>query len=57
VDLAHPLDDGSAGVMVRSIDETARALGDGKRGLHAVSLRTLRWATAVGYAKRTDPSA
>ena len=28
VDLAHPLDDGSAGVMVRSIDETARGLGD-----------------------------
>jgi phytoene dehydrogenase-like protein len=27
VDLAHPLDDGSAGVMVRSIDETARGLG------------------------------
>jgi phytoene dehydrogenase-like protein len=28
VDLAHPLDDGSAGVMVRSIDETARGLGE-----------------------------
>ena len=28
MDLAHPLDDGSAGVMVRSIDETARALGE-----------------------------
>jgi phytoene dehydrogenase-like protein len=28
IDLAHPLDDGSAGVMVRSIDETARALGE-----------------------------
>jgi phytoene dehydrogenase-like protein len=28
VDLAHPLDDGSAGVMVRSIDKTARGLGD-----------------------------
>jgi phytoene dehydrogenase-like protein len=28
VDLAHPLDDGSAGVMVRSIDETAEGLGD-----------------------------
>jgi phytoene dehydrogenase-like protein len=27
VDLAHPLDDGSAGVMVKSIDETARGLG------------------------------
>jgi phytoene dehydrogenase-like protein len=28
VDLAHPLDDGSAGVMVRSIDETVRGLGE-----------------------------
>jgi phytoene dehydrogenase-like protein len=28
VDLAHPLDDGSAGVMLRSIEETARGLGD-----------------------------
>ena len=27
VDLAHPLDDGSAGVMVRSIERTARGLG------------------------------
>jgi phytoene dehydrogenase-like protein len=27
VDLAHPLDDGSAGVMVRSIDDTAAGLG------------------------------
>jgi phytoene dehydrogenase-like protein len=32
VSLAHPLDDGSAGVMVRSIEETARGLGeDGAR--------------------------
>jgi phytoene dehydrogenase-like protein len=28
IDLAHPLDDGSAGVMVRSIDETAKGLGE-----------------------------
>jgi len=28
IDLAHPLDDGSAGVMVQSVDETARGLGD-----------------------------
>jgi phytoene dehydrogenase-like protein len=28
VDLAHPLDDGSAGVMLRSIQETARGLGE-----------------------------
>lgn len=28
VDLAHPLDDGSAGVMLRSIDDTAVGLGD-----------------------------
>jgi phytoene dehydrogenase-like protein len=31
VDLAHPLDDGTAGVMLRSIDETAAGLGaDGR---------------------------
>jgi len=31
VDLAHPLDDGSAGVLLRSIDETAAGLGrDGR---------------------------
>ena len=31
VDLAHPLDDGTAGVMVRDLDETCRGLGaDGK---------------------------
>jgi phytoene dehydrogenase-like protein len=28
VDLAHPLDDGSAGVMVRSIEQTAEWLGE-----------------------------
>jgi phytoene dehydrogenase-like protein len=28
VGLAHPLDDGSAGVMVRDVDETARGLGE-----------------------------
>jgi phytoene dehydrogenase-like protein len=28
VDCAHPLDDGTAGVMLRSIDATAEALGD-----------------------------
>lgn len=33
VDLAHPLDDGTAGVMYRSLDQTERALGpvDGPR--------------------------
>src|ERR687896_2540976 len=32
VDCAHPLDDGSAGVMLRSLDETRAALGeDGAR--------------------------
>jgi phytoene dehydrogenase-like protein len=31
IDLAHPLDDGTAGVMVRSLDETCAGLGaDGK---------------------------
>jgi phytoene dehydrogenase-like protein len=28
VDLAHPLDDGTAGIMFQEIDDTARALGD-----------------------------
>lgn len=28
VDLAHPLDDGTAGVMVRSIEKTARGMGE-----------------------------
>ena len=28
VDLAHPLDDGSAGVMVKSVEDTARRLGE-----------------------------
>jgi phytoene dehydrogenase-like protein len=28
VDLAHPLDDGSAGVMVRSLDQTVEGLGE-----------------------------
>lgn len=31
VDLAHPLDDGRAGVLVRSLDETERLLGDDGR--------------------------
>ncbi len=31
VDCAHPLDDGSAGVMLRSLEETARGLGDDGR--------------------------
>ncbi|MDF1603170.1 NAD(P)/FAD-dependent oxidoreductase [Nocardioides sp. YIM 152315] len=32
VDLAHPLDDGTAAVLVRDLDETARGLGaDGRR--------------------------
>jgi phytoene dehydrogenase-like protein len=36
VDLAHPLDGGSAGVMVRSIEETARGLGDDGRAWRRV---------------------
>jgi hypothetical protein len=40
VDLAHPLDDGSAGVLVRSIEQTAQLLGrDGKRWRHPEGLR------------------
>ncbi len=36
VDLAHPLDDGSAGVMVRSIEDTAAGLGDDGRAWRGV---------------------
>ena len=36
IDLAHPLDDGSAGVMVRSIDETAEGLGEDGRAWRRV---------------------
>ncbi|MEU6578421.1 NAD(P)/FAD-dependent oxidoreductase [Streptomyces sp. NPDC046805] len=42
VDCAHPLDDGTAGVLLRSVDETARLLGaDGARyrALFATSVR------------------
>ena len=36
IDLAHPLDDGSAGVMVRSIAETAEGLGEDGRAWQRV---------------------
>jgi phytoene dehydrogenase-like protein len=36
VDLAHPLDDGSAALMVRSIEETARGLGEDGRAWRRV---------------------
>src|SRR5436189_924218 len=36
VDCAHPLDDGSAGVMLRSIDATAEALGEDGRAWRLV---------------------
>jgi phytoene dehydrogenase-like protein len=36
VDLAHPLDDGSAGMMVRSIEQTARGLGEDGRAWERV---------------------
>ena len=42
VDLAHPLDDGSAGVMVRSVDETATGLGAGGSGWRRVFARPAR---------------
>lgn len=43
VDLAHPLDDGSAGVMLRSLDETVRGLGGDGRA----------WRRAFGPPSRT----
>ena len=46
VDLAHPLDDGSAGVMVRSIEETARGLeGDGAAWRRVFGAPSRRFAT------------
>jgi phytoene dehydrogenase-like protein len=42
VDLAHPLDDGSAGVMLRSIDATATGLGEDGRSWQ----RLFGWAAA-----------
>jgi phytoene dehydrogenase-like protein len=40
IDCVHPLDDGNAGVLYRSVDETASALGrDGRR-----------WRLAFGYS-------
>ena len=40
IDLAHPLDDGTAGVMVRDIEQTAAGLGDDGD----------RWRTVFGLA-------
>jgi phytoene dehydrogenase-like protein len=42
VDLAHPLDDGSAGVMFRSIEATAHALGRDGRAWRRVFARPAR---------------
>ena len=39
IDLAHPLDDGTAGVMVRSIDATARLARLGRRRVAAAVRR------------------
>lgn len=36
VDCAHPLDDGSAGVLYRSVDRTAAGLGSDERRWHAL---------------------
>jgi phytoene dehydrogenase-like protein len=45
VDLAHPLDDGTAGVMVRSIDDTAAGLGTDGR-----AWKRLFGRSAAGFA-------
>jgi phytoene dehydrogenase-like protein len=48
VDCAHPLDDGSAGVMLRSLEETARGLGEDGR--------TWKWvfAPSKGFGLLTE---
>ncbi len=49
VDLAHPLDDGSAGVMVRSIERTARGLGeDGSAWLRAFGSSSAHFDALLG---------
>ena len=49
VDLAHPLDDGSAGVLLRSIEATAVGLGD-----DGAAWRRLFGRPAVGFDDLTD---
>jgi phytoene dehydrogenase-like protein len=48
VDLAHPLDDGTAGVMVRSIEETAAGLGRDGRAWRRVFRRPSAGFDALG---------
>ena len=50
---AHPLDDGSAGVMLRSIEETAEGLGDGRRGL-AARVRRARRAPSTSSTRTSS---
>ena len=46
--LAHPLDDGSAGVLDRSFTETVRSLGaDGERWKHTFAPHARNWDTLV----------
>jgi phytoene dehydrogenase-like protein len=48
--LAHPLDDGTAPVVERSIDETARALGDDANGYRRLMGSTVRnWERLVPF--------
>ncbi|MDQ0994589.1 NAD(P)/FAD-dependent oxidoreductase [Streptomyces sp. V3I7] len=42
VDCAHPLDDGSAGVLLRSVEETARMLGPDARRYRALFAPSVR---------------
>jgi phytoene dehydrogenase-like protein len=49
VDCAHPLDDGSAGVMLRSIDATAQALG-----IDGPPWRRKFGASAAAFAELSD---
>ena len=51
--LAHPLDDGTAAVLARSVDETAESLGRGGRSYRAfVGPFVGRWPALVGDALR-----
>lgn len=49
IDLAHPLDDGSAGIMMRSIDSTANALGaDGGAWRRLFQARSRAFSSILG---------
>lgn len=49
VEAAHPLDDGSAGVLLRGVDETGDALGDRKGWRRLVGSTVDRWDEITSF--------